>query len=82
MKRALKWGMAALTMGTAPSRNAVAAEKCATEVVTVGFIPKLDTDRIPGSQGGRRGSSEGDWREGRAAGAVSGHSGGADRIHQ
>jgi len=45
MKRALKWGVAALAVATAcVAADAVAAEKCSTEAVTVGFIPKLDTD--------------------------------------
>ena len=59
------------------------AQECATEPVTVGFLPKLDTDPyFQVAKTGAEEAAERDRRQGDPAGAVAGDRRGADRVHQ
>ena len=54
--------------------SVVSAQECATGPVTVGLLPKLDTDPyFQVAKTGRRGGGWGDRRHRRPAGAVAGH---------
>ena len=77
------WGAAALMAASMFVSAGALAQQCATQPVTVGFLPKLDTD--PYFQVARQGAEE---AQGEIGGKVvqqapfAGDGGGADRVHQ